>query len=85
MENFQYNNSVIVEEMTRHLQNSSFPGLSVSLNNVHTTFILLWKEMVSTLVYTLKESMSMYSKFSDAFATIDHLPFNTVMSGFYLG
>ena len=31
IENFHYNNSVIVMEMTKHLQNSSFPGLSVSV------------------------------------------------------
>ena len=30
IENFLYNNSVIVKELTRNLQESSFPGLSVS-------------------------------------------------------
>ena len=41
MENFHYNNLVIVEEMFRHLRNTSFSGLSVS-----------WK-LLSTLVHVI--------------------------------
>ena len=40
MENFTYSNSAVVSQMFQHLQNTSFPGLSVRLHIMKGTKVL---------------------------------------------
>ena len=41
MDNFTYNNSVVVSQMFKHLNNTFFPGISVSIRDLNSWFTVV--------------------------------------------